>query len=464
VERSEPFDAWDDAGDDPRDDPRNDARDPRDPRDDQPNGSIYGPAPLPAHERTWRHPSEVGHATWVLTEPPVAIGRGLLVTTGAIGCVLGIAVLWLLVPIGGGLAPTAAPTVTSSFSASRPGVATLTSDASLRTDLVTDSTVALTLTQSSITLPSEDVPLNTVLVTRPATPDNNAVAVAVSVGDVPYIVTTAHAVDDQAGFSIIGTGDPADGSIVAIDGNLAFLQSAAAMDVVAFTETGSAQVGDTVTVLGQEQTPVQFVGAGAVVGLDVALVREGTPVIDESGALVALCTLVQDAGGSYVALVPIGGPPTEPTTDPGTTVPDTGVADTSTTSTTPGPSSGTTPVSTPDTTSTTTAVTVPVAWAGIRFVGVDGAATPLIASVFTDSPAALAGLQSGDQIVAVDAVAVTRQDEVLAAIKAKAPGDTIVFTVVANTAVTQPAPSTSNSVPPAQRTISVVLGVYEPGV
>ena len=449
MERSEPFDAWDDAGDDPR--------------DDQPHGSLYGPAPLPKHERAWRHPSEVGHATWVLSEPPVAIGRGLLVTTGAMGCVLGIAVLWLLVPIGGGLAPTAAPAVTSSFSATRPGVATLTSDASIRTDLVVDATVVLT--QSSITLPSEDVPLNTVLVTRPAIPDTNAVAVAVSVGDVPYIVTTAHAVDDQAGFSIVGTGDPAGGSIVAIDGNLAFLKSTAAMDVVAFTETGSAEVGETVTVLGQEQTPVQFVGDGAVIGLDAALVREGTPVIDESGALVALCTLVQDAGGSYVALVPIGGPPTDPTIDTTVTVADTAVDDTSTTSTTPSTVAGTTPGSVPDTTTMTTTVVVQVAWAGIRFGGVDAAATPLIASVVTDGPAAIAGLLAGDQILAVDGVEVTRQDEVLAAIKAKAPGDAIAFTVVANAAGPQPTGSTTTTaVPPAPRTISVVLGVYEPGV
>ncbi|MBI5087375.1 MAG: hypothetical protein HZB15_00470, partial [Actinobacteria bacterium] len=96
MERSDAFDAWDEPGDDAGDD------------------SFYAAAPLPPHERTWRHPSELGQAAWMLSEPPVAIGRGLLVTTGAIGCVLGIAVLWLLVPIGGGLAPTATPTVTSS--------------------------------------------------------------------------------------------------------------------------------------------------------------------------------------------------------------------------------------------------------------------------------------------------------------------------------------------------------------
>ena len=42
------------------------------------------------------------------TEPPVTIGRGLLVTSGAIGSALGVAVLYLLLPAGGA-APSASP-------------------------------------------------------------------------------------------------------------------------------------------------------------------------------------------------------------------------------------------------------------------------------------------------------------------------------------------------------------------
>jgi membrane-associated protease RseP (regulator of RpoE activity) len=452
VERSEPSDAWDDAGDDPRDD------------------ALYGPAPLPAHERTWRHPSEMGQTAWVLTEPPVAIGRGLLVTTGAIGCVLGIAVLWLLVPIGGGLAPTASPTVTSSFNGVR-GTITSTSVVPDRTDLVSDTVV---LQPSQITLPSEDVPLNTVLVTRPKTPDTNAVAVAVSSGDAPFIVTTANAVSDTEGFSMVGAGDPSNGSIVAIDGKLAYLASTDDLEVVGFSATGSAHDGDMVTVLGQEQTPVHF-GTGAMAELDATVVREGTPVIDESGALVALCTLVQGTDGSYaVALVPIGQPPVP---DPSTSVPTTStVIDTSTTTTAPAPST------------TPTTVAPLLAWAGIRGFGeVDPASLPIITSVSPDSPAAVAGLVAGDQIVAVDGVRVTRVDEVLAAIKAKAPGDTIVFTVITTTPTapattdsstttsttsttttvsSSTATTTSTTLPPApvERSISVVLGVYEPTV
>jgi S1-C subfamily serine protease len=229
-----------------------------------------------------------------------------------------------------------------------------------------------------------------------------------------------------------------------------------------------------VTVLGQEQTPIQFVSSGAVVELDASVVREGTPVINEAGALVALCTLIRDGdGGSYVGLIPIGSPPADPTvtTDPSTTT--STVPDTSTTTST-----------VPDRSTTTTTAPVPTAFAGIRGFGeADPASPPIIVSVIADGPAAVAGLAAGDRILAVDGAPVTRVDQVLAAIKAKRPGDTIVFTVIAGQATapstTTPStttpgtatPSTASTsttttsvAPPAQRDVSVVLGVYEPAV
>ncbi len=83
------------------------------PDDDAPDDGAYPPAPLPAHERTWRHPSEMGEAMWTHTEPPITIGRGLLITTGAIGGLLSIAVLWAMLP-SAGRGGTAAPTVVAS--------------------------------------------------------------------------------------------------------------------------------------------------------------------------------------------------------------------------------------------------------------------------------------------------------------------------------------------------------------
>jgi len=68
----------------------------------------YPRAPLPAHERQWRHPSEQGAAAWTRSEPPLVVGRGLSVATGTVGAVLAIGLLWLMVPhsdrSGGGVA------------------------------------------------------------------------------------------------------------------------------------------------------------------------------------------------------------------------------------------------------------------------------------------------------------------------------------------------------------------------
>ncbi|MBI5090604.1 MAG: PDZ domain-containing protein, partial [Actinobacteria bacterium] len=305
--------------------------------------------------------------------------------------------------------------------------------------------------------------LNTVLVNGPSTDQTergpDAVAVAVSVDYRPFIVTTANAVADSDAVSIVSTGDPSDGSIVAIDGDLAYLSANTDLGVTAFTSTGSADIGEMVMVLGQEQTPVHFVTGGAVVELDAAAVREGTPVIDDTGALVALCTLVQGTDGSYVALVPIAPPPAViPTT----------------TSTTVAPESPTTTTTTPSSTTTTP---VAVAWAGIKFGDVAPDASPVVVGVPADGPAAIAGLLPGDRIVAVDGVTVSRVDEVLAAIKAKAPGSSIVFTVVSSppasggsstststSTTTTAVAATTTTLAPATHDVTVVLGVFEPTV
>jgi S1-C subfamily serine protease len=67
-----------------------------------PSDEEYPDAPVPQHERVWRHPSELGEAMWQRSEPPLAIGRGLLITSGAIGGLLALAVLWAMLPTNAG--------------------------------------------------------------------------------------------------------------------------------------------------------------------------------------------------------------------------------------------------------------------------------------------------------------------------------------------------------------------------
>lgn len=63
-------------------------------RRERPDDERYPRAPVPPHERTWRHPSEVGHAQWQRTEPPAVIGRGLLTSVCVLGSLIAIGVMW----------------------------------------------------------------------------------------------------------------------------------------------------------------------------------------------------------------------------------------------------------------------------------------------------------------------------------------------------------------------------------
>ena len=86
-------------------------------------------------------------------------------------------------------------------------------------------------------------------------------------------------------------------------------------------------------------------------------------------------------------------------------------------------------------------------WIGIR-LGVTGTPSLKITSVTVGSPAEAAGLAVGDQIVAIDAVAVATVDGVAAILDKHVPGDTIVV------AVTTVATDGSTR----RRDVSVVLG------
>jgi membrane-associated protease RseP (regulator of RpoE activity) len=434
VERSEPADAWDEGGE----------------------GDDYPSAPIPAHERTWRHPSEIGQAAWVAAEPPVAIGRGLMVTTGAIGCVLGVAVLWLLTPMGSGLAPSASPIATSAVTAARIlGATPTTAQAVLRP---TDSTVETTIA----TLPAEDIPVNTVLVMNEQQVEPGSIAVAI--GDAPFIVTTASAVSGSHDVSLMSSGEST-GGVVTIQGDLALIEPSSSVEVVAFEAVAAAEQGQTLLVLTDEITEITYHDDGSS-SLDAGVIVEGTPVVNDEGALVALCTLVIDDAGAHVNLLPLTGfdgstAPTETTVAPETTVPATSPAE------------------------------VGGGWLGVRF-DTDGDAVLTIDAIAADSPAAIAGLLVGDRITAIDGIAVATVDDVLALITARSPGTVVTITVLSQAqpsggepvsatttststtaASTTVAPSTSIAstgttpsagAPLVERTVSVTLGAYEPTV
>ena len=468
VEWSEPDDgAWEDPFD-PHSEGSGAARDPE-----------YPSAPLPAHERRWRHPSELGHAEWVQSERTVGVGRGLLITSGAIGCILGLAVVWLMVPGPGG-PPSAGPSVarsdlvvattagfgavattlavTAGVATSAPGRPSTVPTVDARSTTTVASTIAAPVEMPPQTmapqLPAEDLPTNTVWVRSDA--DGAEPAVAVLVGDVPYMITTAIAVGDMATVRVVqASGGLSEVPVVAVDATFAYLRPDESLTHSGFASSALAAQGDTLTVLADDQVTFRL-GDDTLAGLDPASVAEGTPVVNEAGALVGLCT----RGHGVVELVQIDparppapdvSEPRQPSQPSQTTVaqpsppsPSSVASTTVTAATSSSSASSSTPTttststsasSTTSSTSTTVGTTTTVAvarvapWIGVRLAGAGGATPLAIASVTAGSPAAAAGLGVGDVLRAIDGVAVTSVDDVLRRIASRAPGDTIVVSV-----------------------------------
>jgi len=76
----------------------------------------WPPAPLPPHERTWRHPSELGATTvHIVTSAPPAMSRKATVATVAVGVLLVAGAVRMMVPSGGGRTTTSADVSGLSF-------------------------------------------------------------------------------------------------------------------------------------------------------------------------------------------------------------------------------------------------------------------------------------------------------------------------------------------------------------
>jgi S1-C subfamily serine protease len=249
------------------------------------------PAPLPAHERGWRHPSEIGHEAWMSSEPPLRIGRGLSATTGAIGVMIAFAVLWTMMPTEAGR--SAVVSVRSTLATSNSSV--VSNSLRLPTDTAATSTIAPTTAAPSTVVASTVAPtppMPTYSVQQTTTLADGAVAIAVS--DSSLIITTAYAVQADSNVELLlsdGTTAHAQVLFVDHDSGLAVLTTDTPPDYLAFTVAEIAP-GDELTLVGA--TTYTF-----TIGLDGTFdqefiyddsVREGTPVTNQDGDLVGLCS------------------------------------------------------------------------------------------------------------------------------------------------------------------------------
>lgn len=346
----------------------------------------------------------MGEQAWLRSEPPLTIGRGLTVATGAIGGLLALVVLWTMLPTQAGrsavstIRSTVAGGFNSVFGGERTTVvqsaAVVPATTAPRTTAVLNATsttrpaadhlppVASTATQQPHTVPTYEVH-------EGITVEGGSIAVAVNGGSL--IITTAAAVNANLTVDLVlpdGTPDTARVLFVDANSGLAVLSPASVRDATAYT-VASFQPGDRLTVLDSRPHTVTVAADGSV---DLTwstdeTMSEGAPVVNQRGQLVALCS--HDASGPrLVQLANLDDLQRAMTTYTGTAK----------------------------------------VWLGVA-LNDDPTGAISIGAVDPAGPAAAAGLVSGDVLLTVDGTTLTDGQQLIDLLGAHAPGDVVEFGV-----------------------------------
>jgi hypothetical protein len=298
--------------------------------------AVVEPGPLPPHERAWRHPSELGPPPH---EPTSTSGRVLIVTSAAVSLVL-IGLLALAITPDHSPSPMAASSTVGTRS-SRSAPAAIASSSAL-------TTTAL-----------------------------DVLPVVTPIGDDGWAVTTWEAVAGESGWmdARLPSGEVVEIEVIAADPSAGLvvvtLPASAKPDGYELAAAGPPAPSDTVFVNSKDPKVV------TLHDLSYLDVEEGTPVLDDAGALIGLCTGDGHEGTALMTVDTMPGqqpPPgassttdvettvpaddsttTVDSTSPSTTTPDSSVADSTAVETTLEDSAP--PTSEPAATSTTNAPT-----------------------------------------------------------------------------------------------------------
>jgi S1-C subfamily serine protease len=328
------------------------------------------------------------------TEPPITIGRGLLLTTGAIGGLLSLAVLWAMLP-SAGRGGVAAPTVVTSTAKAFSSASSIVRPETLVATSVSLDVPSTSFRTESTSTPASEEMTNTTFASTPTTEGTQtsqleAAPVAVGIGD-SLIVTTARAVEGRSSITLTdANGHAHEATVLMVDAHLglALLSADAAATTTSYGIGPEASPGDAVTVMSATPTSATVsVDADGHLTLDgwSDSTAEGTPVVNTEGQLVGICSH-GSSGPVLVSVANVGAmlPPAKPNK-----------------------------------------VT---SWMGLHVTANDQGAL-MIDRVADDGPSAAAGIVAGDVITAVDGTAVTSVDQIKSAIVAHEPNDVVTLSI-----------------------------------
>jgi S1-C subfamily serine protease len=340
----------------------------------------------------------MGQQAWVTSEPPLTIGRGLTVATGAVGGLLAVAVLWTMLPTHAGR--SAGVSVLST-------VATITSPVPPSAALLEPSTTSRPTTTSTTAPPTSNTqavvaattvapvvePLPTYVVEHQGEVAMDLPAVAVAVSDGSLIITTAGAVATGDVVDLrLPDGGTEQARVLMVDQRtgLAVLAHDAPA-VQAFTVAPELQPGDVLSFYGTDQVTAVVQADGSVDTSAIeptpdSTLAEGTPVVNQRGELVALCSHSK-AGPLLVTLAGL---------DQLRRALAAGAAD--------------------------------KVWVGVMLT--DAPELGLVVDTLDPAgPAADAGVQVGDRILSVDGIEVTDTTQLGGVLAGHSPGDTVTLVV-----------------------------------
>jgi S1-C subfamily serine protease len=408
----------------------------------------YPVAPVPPHERVWRHPSELGGGQMVVVEPQVAIGKGLAAGAAVLGLLLVAGLTRIMVP-GDSNSDIAVSVTAAVQRASTPLFGTTAAPASAPDSAATTDDTAPSPVSSLISpigtdiTPSESTPVTTTPATDPtgtaaettvASPPTTEIpttvsttastlappplalvmsqqrpALAVEVQKGMVFVTTSAAVGDARSTPVVlESGQTVQADVVMVDEDAGI-----AVLVVASPDTSPGpsspdpsmppavavepEPGDVVTVLRGTDSDsrsaarlgdaVSDNGGRELLHAEVGdQIGEGAPVIDADGNLVGLCT----ESGERTWVVPAA--------------------------------------ALARAVDASLEMTRSTAWLGITGERADTGGVSVV-EVEEGSPAAAAGLIAGDVLVAVEGRAVLSLAELAIDLGEHMPGDLVTITV-----------------------------------